>query len=128
MINRLPRRAPKRRRAGHGAGQVSGVIAMGAAILALAGLATDGFVAAGKQRQAVAAAAASNDDDIYTGSILYMPDTSNICRQLLFDNQDGQLSDNGYVDCEQAAYHGIDGPKQWSAARIRVIATGFRGQ
>ena len=69
----------------------------------------------------------SDDDEIYTGSILYMPDDmGNVCRQLLFDNQNGQFTDNGYVDCARAAYQGrIDGPKRWSAARLRVISTGF---
>ena len=46
----------------------------------------------------------SDDDEIYTGSILYMPDMGNVCRQLLFDNHNGQFTDNGYVDCERAAY------------------------
>ena len=75
------------------------------------------------------AAAAPSDDEIYTGSILYMPHRGDICRQLLFDNHNGQFTDNGYVDCGRAAYQGgLDGPKQWSAARVRVISTGFRGR
>ena len=130
-----------RPRAGNGAGQVFIVVAAGVS-LALAALATQGYVtaakheasadAAGSARRAsiavTAAASGQNDDDVYTGSILYMPNDGRFCRQLLFDNQNGQFTDNGYVRCEQAAYNGLDGPKHWSAARIRVIATGFRGQ
>jgi hypothetical protein len=76
---------------------------------------------------AVAAATPSNGE-IYTGSVLYMPDVGDVCRQLLFDNHNGKFTDNGYVDCAHAAYRGgIDGP-QGSTARIRVISTAFRGQ
>ena len=54
-------------------------------------------------------------------------DKGKICRQILFDNHTGQFTDNGYVDCERAVYHGAsDPPKRWSAARVRVIGTGFR--
>jgi hypothetical protein len=80
-----------------------------------------------RQAAAAAVALAADDDDIYTGSILYMPDSGNACRQLLFDNQNGQFTDNGYVDCDRAAYRGTDTtPKHWSAARVRVISSGFR--
>jgi hypothetical protein len=80
-----------------------------------------------RQAAAVAVAlAAVDDDDIYTGSILYMPDSGNACRQLLFDNQNGQFTDNGYVDCDRAAYRNDATPKHWSAARVRVISSGFR--
>ena len=94
------------------------------ACLGLGALAIDYYVTA--QRQA-AALLPSDDDEIYTGSILYMPDMGNVCRQLLFDNQNGQFTDNGYVDCERAAYRSrMDQPKRWSAARVRVISDGFR--
>ncbi len=70
----------------------------------------------------------SGDDDVYTGSILYMPDRGNACRQILFNNCNGQLTDKGYVDCQTAFSHSTDSePKQWSAARMRVISDGFRG-
>jgi hypothetical protein len=75
-----------------------------------------------------AATAARNGGEIYTGSVLYMPQEGRNCRQMLFDNQTGRFTDNGSVDCENAAYRGVDGnlPKQWSSARARVIADGFR--
>ncbi len=125
MINRFPRPAKTRSRAHQSSRQVFAVIAIGIAF-ALGAVISGGYVAVGK-RPTAAAAAAANDDDIYTGSILYMTHDGNACRQLLFDNQNGQFTDNGEVDCERAAYHGLDGPKRWSAARMRVISTGFRG-
>jgi len=73
-----------------------------------------------------AAGTTAGDDDIYTGSILYMPQEGRSCRQLLFDNQTGRFSDNGYVDCVNAAYHSPSEPKFWSAARAQVISNGFR--
>jgi len=69
-------------------------------------------------------AIALGDDDSYTGSILFMPDDGNICRQILFDNRTGRLSDNGLVDCERASYRSAgEMPKSWS--RGRIIAEGF---
>jgi hypothetical protein len=123
-MNRFPRPSTTRLRARTGSRQTLVVVAIGTA-LALGALATGELVTAKGEK--AAAAAGSSDDEIYTGSILYMPDDGNICRQLLFDNHNGQFTDNGYVDCMSAAYHGaIDTPKQWSAARLRVISTGFR--
>ena len=57
-----------------------------------------------------------------------MPQEGRNCRQMLFDNNTGRFTDNGSVDCENAAYRGVDGnqSKQWSSARARVIADGFR--
>jgi len=122
MANRFSRPPKQRRRARQTRSQVLVVLATGAA-LGLGAMAADGYMMA-VQRQTVAAA--TSDDDIYTGSILYMPPAGDVCRQLLFDNQSGRLTDNGNVDCERAVYNGFDGPKQWSVARIRVIASGFR--
>jgi hypothetical protein len=72
--------------------------------------------------------AARNAGEIYTGSVLYMPQEGRNCRQMLFNNNTGRFTDNGSVDCENAAYRGVDGnqSKQWSSARARVIADGFR--
>jgi hypothetical protein len=69
---------------------------------------------------------AANGDEVYTGSILYMPDQGRNCRQLLFDNRSGRLTDNGYVDCASAAYRSPNEEKLWSVARARVISTNFR--
>ena len=74
------------------------------------------------------ATAARNAGEIYTGSVLYMPQEGRNCHQMLFDNHTGRFTDNGSVDCENATYRGVDGnlPKQWSSARARIIADGFR--
>jgi len=99
------------------------IVASIASALVLGGLASREYMIA-KQR---ATAAVPSDEEIYTGSILFMPDQGPICRQLLFDNQTGRFADNGMVDCARAAYQGASGtPKQWSAARVRVISDGFR--
>jgi hypothetical protein len=68
---------------------------------------------------------APSDDEIYTGSILFVPpNDSNICRQVLFNNRTGRLNDNGLVDCERASYRSAtEIPQQWS--RVRVISEGF---
>jgi hypothetical protein len=142
-----PVRRPKTRtrtRSRDGARQSVVVIAIGAVIAA--GLfATGKYVAARQQTPPLimtmaaakaktaardgtsVATTASSDDEIYTGSILYMPDEGQICHQLFFDNLTGRLSDNGYVDCQRAIYGNLSGtPMQMSAARVRVISTGFR--
>jgi hypothetical protein len=67
------------------------------------------------------------DEKVYTGSILFMPHVGNTCRQYLFDNITGRLSDNGMVDCQRGEYHSdANAPKKWSAARVHVISSGFR--
>ena len=74
------------------------------------------------------AAPAPNMDEIYTGSILYVPNEGTICRQLLFDNRTGRMHDKGLVDCEQAYYRGVgETALQWSNARAAVISQSFRG-
>src|ERR1700727_297720 len=113
-MKRLPRLKKARPRAGNVSRQVMVVVAIGGA-LALGALGTDELIIA-KHNKAAAAPAPTTDGEIYTGSILYMPDSSNVCHQWLFDNHNGQFTDNGDVDCERAAYRGaLDGPKQWSA-------------
>jgi hypothetical protein len=99
------------------AAHTAGVIAM-AALLAVGLYATGKYIAARQQASA---------GEFYTGSILYMPDEGRTCHQRLFDNRTGRFSDNGPVDCVNAAYQGASGsPKLWSAARARVISSGFR--
>jgi hypothetical protein len=105
----------------------AGVIAIGA-LLAVGLYATGKYIAARQQVSAAqSAAAAASAGEFYTGSILYMPDEGRTCHQRLFDNRTGHFSDNGSVDCVNAAYQGASGaPKLWSAARARVISSGFR--
>jgi len=71
--------------------------------------------------------AAMADDEIYTGSILFMPDDGKLCRQLLFDNRTGRVSDNGMVDCGRAYLQSLNGVlMQGSSVRARVISESFR--
>ena len=68
-----------------------------------------------------------SDDEIYTGSILFVPNDGKICRQSFFDNRSGRMTDNGMVDCLRAYYQSASKPPmQWSSARAQVISEGFR--
>ena len=79
-------------------------------------------------KPAQASKPAPSEEEIYTGSILYVPSEGTICRQLLFDNRTGQLRDNGLVDCEQAYYRGTgESARLWPNARAAVISQSFRG-
>jgi hypothetical protein len=89
---RRPRRPAKtRKRAKNRVQEALAVVAVGI-VLGVGAFATDSYIAA-ERHAAPSKAAAGGDDEIYTGSILYMPS-----------------------------------PKQWSAARVRVISAGFRGE
>lgn len=68
-----------------------------------------------------------SDDEIYTGSILFVPDDGKVCRRVLFDNRSGQLSDGGLVDCQSAYYRSPNAPPaQMSIARTQAISETFR--
>jgi hypothetical protein len=106
--------------------QTLAVIAVGA-LLGGSLFATGEYITARQKAAAAAAAVATaRDDEIYTGSILYMPDEGRTCRQLLFNNRSGRFTDKGYVDCVNAAYSSPTEAKQWSVARVRVISNNFR--
>jgi hypothetical protein len=74
-------------------------------------------------RSPAAAVIMPSDDELYTGSILYMPRQGTFCRQVLFDNRTGRLNDNGLVDCESAIYRSASSTPN---ARARTISAGFR--
>ncbi len=74
------------------------------------------------KRQLTAQPVAPSNDEIYTGSILFTPPEGSTCRQFLFDNQTGRLSDNGNVDCERA--EGI-GAEHYPTARLSAISRAF---
>jgi hypothetical protein len=112
--------------AGNGAQQVFVVVIVLAALLGLGAVASDQYLAVVTKRQAGGTYSAAKGDDIYTGALLYMPETGNVCHQWLFDNQNGQFADKGNINCDAVADQGIDDPKNWSSARIRVISDGFR--
>jgi hypothetical protein len=101
-----------------------------AALAAVGGLVSAGLFVTGTfkiGRSQNEPAVVVSGDDVYTGSILYLPREGNVCRQFLFDNRTGRMQDNGPVDCERALYAG-DGvaSKRWSAARVLVISESFR--
>lgn len=125
QMNRFPRSAKRHGRAGNGAGQVFIVVIAIASVLGLGALATDQYLTIAK-RQSAGTFESARGNAIYTGSILYVPDTGNRCHQWLFDNQNGRFNDKGDINCDDVADQELDGPKNWSTARIRVISDGFR--
>jgi len=76
---------------------------------------------------AVKPVATPSDDEIYTGSILFVPDDGKVCRRFPFDNRNGRLSYGGLVDCESAYYRSPNAPPaQMSVARTQAISETFR--
>ncbi len=103
-----------------------------AAILALSGL-IGGGLADGlrpKRTQQATSTQSTGDDDLYTGSILFVPAGGDNCWQRFLDNQTGRLWDNGFVSCEAAAPHSlISQPGRYSTAgRVDAIRKGFLGR
>jgi hypothetical protein len=119
------RRALRKKSRSESICQSLGVIAVGALLGTSLFAIADYFTV---QHWVRPAKAVRNAVEIYTGSVLYMPQEGRNCHQMLFNNNTGRFTDNGSVDCENAAYRGVDGnqSKQWSSARARVIADGFR--
>jgi hypothetical protein len=89
---------------------------------------TAGFFAATEPRIQLAAAKPApvpSDAEIYTGSILFVPDDGRVCRRFLFDNRTGRFSDSGLVDCE-SAYYRTSGTASPSTTRTLAISETFR--
>ena len=108
-------------------GQVMGQVI--AALLVIEAVFAAGFLATSGMefvRPPAGAAVLPSEAELYAGSIVYIPDEGKLCRQILFDNRTGRLDDKGMVDCALADPGGSAAPKQWPAARVRVISTGFR--
>jgi hypothetical protein len=101
-----------------------------AAIAAVLAVLTAGLFAAKETKIELSAAkpvATPSDDEIYTGSILFVPDDGKVCRRFLFDNRNGRLSYGGLVDCETAYYRSPNAPPaQMSVARTQAISETFR--
>jgi hypothetical protein len=106
-------------------------------LVAIASVLAMGLFAAGEfkieqflpRQSAAEPAATPREEEIYTGSILYLPGLGTTCRQFLFDNRNGRIQDNGLVDCEQAYYRGMgQSARQWSTPRAVVISQSFRGR
>lgn len=124
-MNRFSRPANAHPTAGTGLRQAFVVVLGLAALLVLGAVATDQIVAMAQHR-ADAKFPTLDKNEIYTGSILYIPKTNEKCHQWLFDNRSGRFTDNGNINCEVAESEGMDGPEQTSAARIKGISDGFR--
>jgi hypothetical protein len=123
-ITRFPRPPKRRRRSWSALQQAAAASFALVACLGIGILGTDEYVA---RRKAADAAAAFRDEHRYTGSIVFYPNFGLTCHQLLFNNLDGQFTDNGYVDCARALYPAADAtPKMLSAARTEVIRDSFR--
>src|SRR3984957_16486983 len=119
------RRALRKKSRSESIRQTLGVVAVGAVLGTSLFAIADYFTV---QHWVRPATAVRNAGEIYTGSVLYMPAEGRNCRQMLFDNNTGRFTDNGSVDCENAAYQGVDGnlPKQWSSDRRRDSVDGIR--
>ncbi len=123
-VTRFPRPPKRRRRSWSTLQQAAAAVFALTACLALGVLGADEYLA---RRDAAAAAAALQDGHRYTGSIVFYPNVGLTCHQLFFNNQDGQFTDNGHVDCVQALSQAAnEGSKTLSAARTEVIREGFR--
>lgn len=100
------------------------------AVAAVMAVLAAGFFAATETKIELSSAkpaARPSDDEIYTGSILFVPDDGKVCRRVLFDNRTGRLSDSGLVDCESAYYRSPGTPPaQMSIARTQAISETFR--
>jgi hypothetical protein len=84
-----------------------------AAVAAVLALLTAGLFAAREAKIELSSpkpAATPSDDEIYTGSILFVPDDGKVCRRFLFDNRTARLSYGGLVDCESAYYRSPSTP------------------
>lgn len=66
-----------------------------------------------------------DDDEIYTGSIVFVPMEGNDCHQNLIDNLTGRIRDNGIKPCDAALARSGSVPRAWSAARIDAVRGGF---
>jgi hypothetical protein len=70
----------------------------------------------------------TGDDDLTTGSILFVPNEGNICRQRLIDNRTWTIRDGGYVTCNEAvSWHtGTTSRKVYTpTSRVEAIRQGF---
>jgi hypothetical protein len=85
--------------------------------------------AAPSLREALFARAAlppQSDDDLATGSVIFVPETGNVCRERLIDNATWTMRDAGTVPCDRVlsgAHRHFGGP---GSARLDAIRDSFR--
>jgi hypothetical protein len=72
-------------------------------------------------------AAAASDDELYTGSITFVPPQGNECWQRLLDNRTGRQWDKGVVACDLTSTGLINQAGRYTATeRVDAIRKGFR--
>ena len=78
---------------------------------------------------AVAVPVPSNDE-LYTGSIYFVPEIGDYCWQRMLDNRNGAMWDKGYVDCDSLLEPQKPEPSQsrsMSSERMLAIGRALRG-
>lgn len=68
--------------------------------------------------------------EMYTGSIIMVPDRGDQCWQLLFDNRTGEMREYGHVDCYSVVSQLVEEKEKAvsPSKRIHVISNAFRGE
>ena len=81
-----------------------------------------------KIKEAVIAPIIDNDE-IYTGSIVFVPPAGNSCWLRALDNRTGLMWDKGYVDCNDAVQDAPGKPRRptMSGERMQAISKALRG-
>jgi hypothetical protein len=82
-----------------------------------------------QQQQQQQAKTVQSDDEIYTGSITFVPSTGDRCWQMMLDNRTGRMWETGYVDCSDAVKDLAEIKRSGtvSSRRIQSISNAFRG-
>jgi hypothetical protein len=68
-----------------------------------------------------------NTQTMYTGSILFVPPRGELCGQWIFDNRNGEMWDNGQVNCRPPDASNRSG-EATSTARMIAIGKAFKGE
>lgn len=76
--------------------------------------------------QHLATIKAETDDDIYTGSILYVPPRGDDCRLRSLDNHTNRVSERGAISCNDALAKSAAREVEIAPTRIEAIRKGFR--
>ena len=70
-----------------------------------------------------------NSDEVYTGSIYFVPAAGAYCWERLLDNRNGDMWDKGYIDCEgvlEPPPPAKDPSGGMSGERMRAISRALR--
>jgi len=71
-----------------------------------------------------------NSDELYTGSIYFVPSIGDYCWQRMLDNRNGDMWDKGYVDCDAVLEPQKPEPspqRSMSGERMLAIGKALRG-